>query len=88
MDFKFLKTQKGQRYIILFSALTIGVILFVIWQNILKPKPFQEEQGIIRPQIKINLGVLQDPKLAELKIFETISPLEGEIGRSNPFTPY
>jgi hypothetical protein len=31
---------------------------------------------------------LESPQLKELDVFEAVSPLEGEIGRENPFLPY
>jgi len=90
MAVDFIKTKKRQRYLLLILALVIIATLVVIWYGF-----FQKPTVIVvplssqkTPQIEINLGLLQDTEVEALKLFESISPFSGEIGRENPFITY
>lgn len=90
MAVDFVKTKKRQRYLLVILVLAIIAILLVIWQGF-----FQKPAVIVvplspqkTPEIEINLGLLQDPEVEALKLFESISPFSGEIGRENPFISY
>lgn len=92
MAIEFIQAQKKQRYLILILTLVICATLLVIWQGFFQepapaiPTPVLPE--VAPAKIEINLGILDDQKLANLKIFEQISTTTDEIGRENPFAPY
>ena len=90
MAIVFTKERKKQRYLILVLVLLIFAILSAVWWGWIR-----KEEGIspgalpayAPPKVEINWGVLKDPQLKELQVFEEISPFEGEAGRENPFVP-
>lgn len=53
-------------------------------------KGTEEPSAILPPQpeAEINFSVLESDILKGLEPFEKIPPLEGEVGRENPFLPY
>jgi len=90
MDFtSLIGPKKRQKYLIVVFVLIIFLIVFLVWNFFLAgpPKPLLFEP-IPPPEIKINFEILEDPALDEFRLYEIISPFEGEIGRENPFIPY
>jgi len=89
MDESFLQYRKRQRNLIFVFLVIITAGFFVfIWQRFMT-EPLPPSPEIERlPVIKINFEVLQSPLLQEFQLFEEIPPLEGEIGRENPFLSY
>ena len=92
MAIEFIQTQKRQRYLILILTLVISAILLVVWQGFFRepaPSTTTSLPAVAPSKIEINLEVLKDIKLGELKIFEQVPAFEDEVvGRKDPFTPY
>ena len=91
MAITFLQAKKRQRYLVLTLALTIFVILIIVWQGFLKGKevPARTLVPFLPPEkVLIDWQTLKDPQVAALQTFEQILPFEGEVGRENPFIPY
>ena len=91
MAITFLHEKKRRRYLVLVLALLVFAILVIVWQGSSR-RPEAVPPLLVGPltpkKIIINWSVLEDLKLAELRLFEQIKPFEGKIGRKNPFIPY
>jgi hypothetical protein len=79
-----------QQYLIIALALAVLLALVMIWQNLLKKSPVEDEaRAVLFPaEVKINWPVLQDEKLTGLQIFSDVKPFEGTAGRKDPFISY
>ena len=91
MAITFTQERKKQKYLILVLALITLAIVLVVWLGFFKrgETPLPSLVPIVsQKKIEIGWETLRNPLLKELQVFEEISPLEGEVGRENPFTPY
>ncbi len=90
MAITFLQAKKRQKNLILVLALATFAIVLLVWFNFLRreapPSPISPAFG--RLEIKIDWGILENPQLETLQMFEEVLPFEGEAGRENPFVPY
>ena len=79
--------NKKQKYLFFLLGIAILGVLFFVWYKYLyKPKP---SLNVPPPKtIDINFETLKNPILKELQLFEEIAPFEDQIGRENPFAPY
>ena len=91
MAITFLQEKKRQKYLILILALIIIAILIIVWQGFLRreaPLSPAVSLPLTHQKIFIDWPTLEDVRVSELQAFEAILPLEGEVGRENPFIPY
>lgn len=91
----FIEQKNRQKFLIMAFIGVLAVIAFVVWLGFFK-KDAETSQGEIieetffypREEVKINFDVLKNTKLQNLQPFLDIKPLEGAVGRENPFVPY
>ncbi|OIO46928.1 MAG: hypothetical protein AUJ31_00785 [Parcubacteria group bacterium CG1_02_39_15] len=91
MAITFLEKRKRLKSLI---PILVGIILItavIIWRGFFAKKPTTVPPEIIPKmfqEVQINFQTLENPVMEEFQIFEKTPPLEGEIGRENPFIPY
>lgn len=91
MAIHFLQEQKKQEKLLLVFIGVVLIILLVIWWGFFKksiPSSHVSVPGVESSKIEINFEVLKNSILQEFVPFDEILPLEGEVGRENPFVPY
>jgi len=86
-----IKEKKKQQYLVFALLAVVFITAAVLWFGFFN-KDGQTSAGtsasIPRRDVNINFGFLQSQQLNDLIPFESVPPLEGETGRSNPFLPY
>lgn len=81
--------SKNQKYFLVIFFVIIVAIAFFVWFNFFRSeKPAVITTSLYQKEIKINFNVLKDPELNNFDLFGEILPLEGNLGRENPFLPY
>ncbi|MBI2041571.1 MAG: hypothetical protein HYT20_00945 [Candidatus Nealsonbacteria bacterium] len=86
--------RKKQRYLLLALAAIIFAVLLVVWLGFFGKKggtPQLSSSPVAVyavPKIEIDWQALDNLRAESLKPFEEITPLKGDLGRKNPFTPY
>jgi hypothetical protein len=92
MAITFLQEKSRQKHLFLILVLVIFGIILIVWWGFFRGNekiPSGLVPTFLTPkEISIDWEVLKNPQLDELEVFEEISPLSGESGRENPFTPY
>ena len=90
----FIQQKKKQQYLIYALAAFLLIIIGYLGYNFLgKKKPVEEitgvQEAILPPKkIEINFGVLKNPLIDQLQMYQEIQPFEGQIGRDNPISHY
>ena len=91
MAITFLQEKKKQRSLVLVLALVVACILLIVWWGFFRGDggvPSVSVVSLLVPkEVSIDWELLQNPEIDELTVFGEISPISGEIGRTNPFTP-
>ena len=96
MAIVFLQKEKKQRNLIIVFATVILTSLLVLRLGVFSEEEPEVEEIPLFPkrEIKIDFGVLENPKLDSFRPFSEIEPFEEGttteriIGRKNPFLPY
>jgi len=96
MAIVFLQKEKKQRNLIIVFAAVILISLLVLWLGVFSEEEPEVEEIPLFPkrEIKIDFGVLENPKLENFRPFSEIesfkeSTTTGQIiGRENPFLLY
>lgn len=94
MAIQFTKKKKKEFYLIL-ACLFLLLLLAIFWLNFLFSNRRAGEAPVLLPSvleqeerdIRIDFGKLEEQALGELRLFQTITPLEERQGRENPFAP-
>jgi hypothetical protein len=73
---------------LLLILIVLALIFFLIRAGVFKGFfVFPEERPVLeKPEINLDLPELK--KLKEMEKLEEILPVEGDVGRENPFLPY
>lgn len=82
--------KKRKNYFLSFFVFLVAAgIVFSVWKMFLaEPKPLSPEVEAQYAKIKINFDILQSPALETLQPYIEIEEFDGEVGRSDPFSPY
>jgi hypothetical protein len=94
MAITFLQEKKKQKYLIYIFILIIVATFLILWLGFFRKPQITPE--IVAPtgvseswqKIEIDFKILENPLFQSLKDFEKIPPLEGAVGRENPFIPF
>jgi hypothetical protein len=79
------KKQSPVKNLLIAAAVVavVGVVGFFGYQY------FQNLNQVAPPvsqnEVNVNWTALKDPKLDELHLFQDVKPIEGDIGKENPF---
>lgn len=86
----FFQKRKTQRNLILVFIAVLLITTSVLWFGVFRREKPSASEEAPRPfkKVEIDYGVLKNPILKELQIFEKIPPFEEKAGRINPFLPY
>jgi len=86
----FTKQKRKQKYLIIITAIVLGVSGVVLWLGYFgEKKPISPPVAVTKlREMKIDLEILESPLLKEFQLFERTPPLEDGKGRENPFLPY
>ena len=83
-------SQQGKRRNYLNWIFFVVIVAAALWfgkSYLVKPIPAPPSPPKEKT-IEINIQVLENPNVKNLKEFEKIVPYEGKVGRENPFLPY
>lgn len=83
------KERKKQRYLLfILVAIILLVLLFAVYNFLMKPSVPTNLEANKTPEIKVNFDFLKNQNLKDLSTFEKVPEFHEQVGRENPFIPY